>query len=73
MNEVEGRKRRRDGRRAVSVRALGSRPWERLLPNSGISQQSGTANTLFGVSFLDAETGMVVGAAGTILRTDDGG
>lgn len=29
-----------------------------------ISQQSGTANTLYGVSFLDAETGMVVGGAG---------
>ena len=36
------------------------------------AQSSGTPNTLYGVFFVDADTGTVVGN-GTILRTDDGG
>lgn len=32
-----------------------------------------TGNTLFGVSFVDANTGTAVGDSGTILRTTDGG
>ena len=36
-------------------------------------QTSGTANTLRGVSFTDADNGTAVGQSGTILRTVDGG
>ena len=36
-------------------------------------QESGTTNTLWGVSFTDADTGTVVGDNRTILRTTDGG
>ena len=36
-------------------------------------QQSGTTNTLQGVSFTDADTGTAVGESTTILRTTDGG
>jgi photosystem II stability/assembly factor-like uncharacterized protein len=38
-----------------------------------VQQSSGTANSLAGVSFSDANTGTAVGEAGTILRTSDGG
>ena len=38
-----------------------------------VSQQSGTTARLSAVSFTDARHGHVVGAAGTILATDDGG
>ncbi|MCH7827919.1 MAG: T9SS type A sorting domain-containing protein, partial [Bacteroidetes bacterium] len=37
------------------------------------AQPSGTANTLWGVSFTDANNGTAVGSSGTILRTTDGG
>ena len=37
-----------------------------------VSQSSGTTNPLYGVSFTDANTGTIVGAA-VILRTTDGG
>src|SRR5204863_9275622 len=37
------------------------------------SQSSGAFSPLVGVSFADANTGTVVGGAGTILRTTDGG
>lgn len=38
-----------------------------------MAQDSGTANALLGVSFVDANTGTAVGVRGTILRTTDGG
>jgi len=38
-----------------------------------VSQQSGTRAQLWGVHFVDASTGTVVGIDGTILRTVDGG
>ena len=38
-----------------------------------MSQSSGTVNWLYGVSFTDANIGMVVGDWGTILRTTNGG
>ena len=47
--------------------------------NSWVPQSSGTANMLFGVSFIDANTGTAVGGScgiggeSTILRTTDGG
>ncbi len=34
---------------------------------------SGTTNPLYGMSFVDANTGTAVGIAGTILRTTTGG
>src|SRR5262249_31446710 len=37
------------------------------------TQSSGTTKSLFGVSFVDANSGTVVGVSGTILRTTDGG
>ena len=40
---------------------------------SGTGQASGTANLLFGLSFVDTNTGVTVGAEGTILKTTDGG
>jgi len=36
-------------------------------------QSSGTTQSLYGVSFVNANTGTVVGDSGTILRTEDGG
>jgi hypothetical protein len=36
-------------------------------------QTSGTTRDLYGVSFIDANTGIVVGTDGTILRTTTGG
>ena len=47
--------------------------------NNWVPQSSGTANMLFGVSFIDANTGTAVGGScgiggeSTILRTTDGG
>jgi photosystem II stability/assembly factor-like uncharacterized protein len=38
-----------------------------------VAQHSGTTNDLHDVSFVDANTGTVVGKWGTILRTTDGG
>ncbi len=40
---------------------------------SWLSQSSGTSLSLFSVSFIDANTAMVVGDSGIILRTTDGG
>ncbi|HYR56344.1 MAG TPA: YCF48-related protein [Myxococcaceae bacterium] len=36
-------------------------------------QTSGTSAPLYGVSFVNANTGTAVGGSGTILRTMDGG
>src|SRR5207302_4253075 len=47
--------------------------------NSWVPQSSGTGNTLFGVSFIDANTGTAVGGScgiggeSTILKTTNGG
>ena len=41
--------------------------------NQWNGQVSGTTNLLFGLSFVDANTGAAVGAEGTILKTTDGG
>ena len=38
-----------------------------------IVQASGTSDTLYGVSFTDANTGTAVGKNGTIIRTTNGG
>jgi photosystem II stability/assembly factor-like uncharacterized protein len=38
-----------------------------------VKQNSGTTTNLYGVSFVDAYTGTVVGDSGTILRTTNGG
>jgi photosystem II stability/assembly factor-like uncharacterized protein len=44
------------------------------VPNNAWSiQVSGTNNTLWGVSFADANTGIAVGEGGTILKTVNGG
>jgi photosystem II stability/assembly factor-like uncharacterized protein len=40
---------------------------------SWMVQQAGTAVSLIGVSFIDANNGIAVGSEGTILRTSDGG
>src|SRR5262245_22117609 len=42
-------------------------------PPAWLEQSSGTRNALFRVRFADARTGIVVGWAGTVLRTTDGG
>jgi photosystem II stability/assembly factor-like uncharacterized protein len=41
--------------------------------SSWMVQKSGTADSLFGVSFIDANNGIAVGREGTILHTNDGG
>jgi Uncharacterized protein related to plant photosystem II stability/assembly factor len=41
--------------------------------NMWVEQTSGTPNLLQGVSFTDANNGTVVGLAGEIIRTTDGG
>ena len=38
-----------------------------------VALSSGTANTLWGVQFLDANNGFACGDAGTVLKTTDGG
>jgi photosystem II stability/assembly factor-like uncharacterized protein len=38
-----------------------------------VAQDSGTTAGLWGVSFIDANTGWAVGANGTILHTKNGG
>ena len=45
--------------------AMAQEPWDLL--------DSGTTNQLNGVDFINADTGVVVGAQGLILRTTDGG
>ncbi len=44
-----------------------------LILRNGTRQPSGTNNFLYGVSFVDANTGWAVGAGGTILHTTTGG
>jgi photosystem II stability/assembly factor-like uncharacterized protein len=46
---------------------------EGTIIRNGIIQISGTTNDLFGVCFMDANNGLVVGSGGTILGTTDGG
>jgi photosystem II stability/assembly factor-like uncharacterized protein len=46
---------------------------ESLAQQGWTSQESGTTNHLYGVSFIDANTGTVVGQLGTILHTTNGG
>src|SRR5512142_163703 len=49
-------------------------PMSRSFAQTGWTiQDSGTANDLYAVSFVDAATGTVVGDAGTILHTTDDG
>jgi len=43
------------------------------LAQAWIDQTSGTTKTLMGVSFTDADHGIVVGEGSTILRTTNGG
>ncbi len=60
---------------AVGVTGAGHSPIIRTQNggNSWTLQTSGTAEGLYGVSFVNAQTGTAVGTAGTILRTVDGG
>jgi hypothetical protein len=44
-----------------------------LILRNGTPQSSGTNNPLYGVSFVDVNTGWAVGDLGTILHTTDGG
>jgi hypothetical protein len=46
---------------------------EGTIIRNGINQTSGTSNDLFGVRFIDANNGLVVGEGGTILSTTNGG
>jgi len=66
-----------DGKIGTAVGGYSSTPSTILRTTDGgatwTPQSSGTRSPLFGVSFVDANTGIAVGEAGIILRTNTGG